>query len=86
MGYLILVRHGATGFNLEDRYVGWIDSPLSREGIEEALACAVKLEKIELDLAFASNRVRTQETLFVILSSQKKQEFVSMKRQMIKAR
>jgi len=72
MGYLILVRHGALCFKPEDRFVGWIDIPLSREGIEEALDCAVKLENIELDLAFASNLVRTQETLFVILAGQKK--------------
>ena len=72
MGYLILVRHGAPCFKLEDRFVGWIDIPLSREGIEEAFDCAVKLENIELDLAFASNLVRTQETLFIILSGQKK--------------
>ena len=53
-------------------FVGWIDIPLSREGIEEALDCAVKLENIELDLAFASNLVRTQETFLIILSGQKK--------------
>ena len=87
MGYLILVRHGAPCFKPEDIFVGWIDIPLSREGIEEALDCAVKLENIELDLAFASNLVRTQETLFIILSGQKKKAgFVSMKRQVIKAR
>ena len=49
-----------------------MDVPLSGKGIEEALECAVKLENIELDLAFASNLVRTQETLFIILSGQKK--------------
>ncbi len=57
---------------LGDRFVGWMDVPLSRKGIEEALDCAVKLEDIELDLAFVSNLVRAQETLFVILSGQKK--------------
>ena len=55
-----------------DRFVGWMDVPLDRKGIEEALDCAVKLEDIELDLAFVSNLVRAQETLFVILSGQKK--------------
>ena len=85
MGYLILVRHGALCFKPEDRFVGWIDIPLSREGIEEALDCAVKLEDIELDLAFVSNLVRAQETLFVILSGQKKQELLSMKRRIMTA-
>ena len=72
MGYLILVRHGDPGFGPEDRLAGWLDVPLSRKGINEALECASKLENKELDLAFASNLVRTQETVFIILSGQKK--------------
>jgi 2,3-bisphosphoglycerate-dependent phosphoglycerate mutase len=55
-----------------DRLSGWIDIPLSRKGIEEALECAKALENIEIDLAFASDLVRTQETLSIILSGQKK--------------
>ena len=46
MGYLILVRHGEPCFKTDDRFVGWIDIPLSRKGIEEALDCAVKLKNI----------------------------------------
>jgi 2,3-bisphosphoglycerate-dependent phosphoglycerate mutase len=72
MGHLILVRHGEPGLKPEERLAGWVDVSLSREGIEEALECAVELEKLELDLAFASNLIRTQETLFIILSGQKK--------------
>ena len=85
MGYLILVRHGKSDLKPDDRFVGWMDVPLSRKGIEEALDCAVKLEDIELDLAFVSNLVRAQETLFVILSGQKKQEFLSMNRRIMTA-
>jgi len=72
MGYLILVRHGAPCLNPDDCLYGWMDIPLSRKGIEEALECALKLENIELDIAFASNLFRTQETLSIILSGQKK--------------
>lgn len=72
MGNLILVRHGEPGLKPEHRLAGWMDIPLSGKGIEEALNCASKLEDIEIDLAFASNLVRTQETLFIILSAQKK--------------
>jgi len=72
MGYLIFVRHGAPCLNPDDWLYGWIDIPLSRKGIEEALDCACKLENIEIDLAFASNLFRTQETLSIILSGQKK--------------
>lgn len=72
MGHLILVRHGEPGLKPEDRLAGWVDVSLSKKGIEEALECAAELEKFELDLAFASNLVRTQETLLIILSGQKK--------------
>lgn len=72
MGYLILVRHGAPCLNPDDWLYGWIDIPLSRKGIKEALDCAFKLQCIELDIAFASNLFRTQETLSIILSGQKK--------------
>ncbi len=72
MGYLMLVRHGKSYLKPGDRIVGWMDVPLSRKGIEEALDCSVKLENIEFDLAFVSNLVRAQETLFIILSGQKK--------------
>ena len=72
MGLLILVRHGEPGLKPDDRLAGWVDVPLSRKGIEEALECAEELGRFELDLAFASNLVRTQETLFIILSGQKK--------------
>jgi 2,3-bisphosphoglycerate-dependent phosphoglycerate mutase len=72
MGYLILVRHGAPCFKPDEKLAGWMDIPLTREGIEEALDCAVKLKNIELDLAFTSNLVRTQETLFIILSGHNK--------------
>jgi 2,3-bisphosphoglycerate-dependent phosphoglycerate mutase len=71
-GHLILVRHGEPGLKPGDRLSGWIDIPLSRKGIEEALECAKALENIAIDLAFASSLVRTQETLFIILSGQKK--------------
>ncbi|HII80877.1 MAG TPA: phosphoglycerate mutase, partial [Methanosarcina sp.] len=71
-GHLILIRHGEPGLKPGDLLSGWIDISLSRKGIEEALECAKTLESIEIDLAFASNLVRTQETLFIILSGQKK--------------
>jgi bisphosphoglycerate-dependent phosphoglycerate mutase len=46
MGYPILVRNGAPCFKPDDKFVGWIDIPLSRERIGEPLDCAVKLKNI----------------------------------------
>lgn len=72
IGHLILVRHGDPGLKPEDVLAGWVDISLSRKGIEEALECAIELKKFELDIAFASNLVRTQQTLLIILSWQRK--------------
>lgn len=72
MSYLILVRHGESGWNVDGRFGGWVDVPLTGRGIEEALLCAAELEEIDLDFAFTSKLVRAQETLFLILSKQKK--------------
>lgn len=72
MSFLILIRHEDHVLTADNKFAGWIDASLSRKGIEEALKCATYLENINIDLAFASNLFRTQETLSIILSGQKK--------------
>ncbi len=72
MNYLILVRHGQSRWNLENRFAGWVDVALSKKGIEEAMDCGEELENVELDIAFTSKLSRAQETLFLILAKQKK--------------
>lgn len=71
MSYLILVRHGESRWNLANKFTGWIDVPLSPNGIKEALSCAKKLEGLTLDVAFTSKLKRAQETLLLILAKQK---------------
>ncbi len=72
MNYLILVRHGQSRWNLENRFTGWVDVPLSEKGIEEAMDCAEELKDVDLDVAFTSKLSRAQETLYLILATQKK--------------
>lgn len=72
MTYLVLVRHGEARLNLEKRFAGWLDTPLTEKGIEDALHCASDLAGIDFDLAFTSRLIRARETLFLILSKQKK--------------
>lgn len=43
MGHLVLLRHGQSQWNLENRFTGWIDVPLSAKGSEEATAAASSL-------------------------------------------
>lgn len=70
MGYLILVRHGESRWNIANRFTGWVDVPLSENGIYEALMAAKKLEGLRFDVAFTSELTRATETLLLILAKQ----------------
>ena len=53
---LILLRHGESQWNLENRFTGWEDVPLSEKGIKEAkIAGQIMLKnEIKIDLIFSS--------------------------------
>ena len=72
MSYLVLVRHGESRWNLAGKFTGWVDVPLSKRGIKEAIASAKKLSGIKFDLAYTSKLERAQETLLLILAFQNK--------------
>lgn len=69
MSKLVLVRHGESQWNLENRFTGWVDVPLSPKGIEEAKRAGEKLKKenIHFDAAYTSDLQRAQNTLKLIL-------------------
>jgi len=67
-GKLILVRHGQSIYNEENRFTGWKDVDLTQKGIDEAIACATLLNDKNIDLAFTSNLKRAQKTLSLILA------------------
>jgi 2,3-bisphosphoglycerate-dependent phosphoglycerate mutase len=65
--HLILVRHGQSTYNLENRFTGWKDVDLTEKGINEANDAIKLLEDIPIDIAFTSNLKRAQRTLDIIL-------------------
>ena len=69
MAILVLVRHGESQWNLENRFTGWVDVPLSEKGVREAVAAGERLKKqgLKFDLAFTSDLKRAQDTLKLIL-------------------
>lgn len=67
MGKLILVRHGQSQWNLENRFTGWTDVPLTDKGRNEARLGAETIREIRFDQAFTSDLKRAQETLKIIL-------------------
>ena len=71
MPKLILVRHGESAWNKTNRFTGWVDIPLTENGILEVIRAAKELKGIKINHAFVSNLVRAKETLNIILSSQK---------------
>lgn len=64
---LVLVRHGESIWNAEDRFTGWIDVPLSEKGKEEARKAGSKLIGKSFDIAYTSALQRAQETLAIML-------------------
>jgi 2,3-bisphosphoglycerate-dependent phosphoglycerate mutase len=68
MAKLVLVRHGQSLWNLEDRFTGWVDVPLTEKGREEARRAGERLQEIRFAVAYTSVLTRAQETLEIILS------------------
>ena len=64
MNNLILLRHGQSQWNLENRFTGWEDVPLTSKGIEEAKAAGQILSKnkINVDIIFSSILQRANKT------------------------
>ncbi|MEM0492450.1 MAG: 2,3-bisphosphoglycerate-dependent phosphoglycerate mutase [Candidatus Thermoplasmatota archaeon] len=67
MAELVLVRHGQSQWNLENRFTGWVDVPLSRKGIEEAINAGKKLQGYHFDVIYVSHMLRALQTLHYIL-------------------
>ncbi|HWF45172.1 MAG TPA: 2,3-bisphosphoglycerate-dependent phosphoglycerate mutase [Candidatus Kapabacteria bacterium] len=63
MGKLILLRHGESQWNLENRFTGWVDIPLTDKGREEAFAAGQRIADIPLDRGFTSVLIRAIESL-----------------------
>lgn len=67
MARLVLLRHGESQWNLENRFTGWVDVPLSPRGVEEAKNAGDKLKGFTFDRAFTSVLSRANETLRFVL-------------------
>jgi 2,3-bisphosphoglycerate-dependent phosphoglycerate mutase len=69
MGQIVLLRHGESQWNLENRFTGWVDVPLSPKGEEEARSAGLKLKSYRFDRAFTSVLIRANETLRIVLEA-----------------
>lgn len=69
MPILVLVRHGQSIWNLQNRFTGWVDVPLTEQGRQEAARAAGHLKDYSFDVAYTSGLSRAQNTLQIILST-----------------
>lgn len=67
MPNLVLLRHGESQWNLENRFTGWVDVPLSPRGEEEARQAGEKLKSYKFDKAYTSVLKRANDTLYIVL-------------------
>ena len=68
MSYLILVRHGQSTWNLENRFTGWVDVNLTEKGEFEAKKAGelIKQSNIKISYYYSSLQVRANNTLRII--------------------
>ena len=71
MSHLILVRHGQSEWNLENRFTGWVDVDLAPKGKLEACKSGelIKEQKLKIDYFFTSYQKRAINTLKLILNT-----------------
>ena len=68
---LVLLRHGESTWNEDNRFTGWYDCPLSQRGLAEALesGALLRADNYKFDIAYTSLLKRAIKTLWVTLES-----------------
>lgn len=74
MSKLILLRHLESQWNKENRFTGWTDVPLSKEGRKSAKEVAQKLSTFKIDKVYTSPLIRNKETVSLILKELSKED------------
>ena len=69
MGKLVLVRHGQSQWNLENRFTGWTDVDLSAQGVQEAHAAGkiLREEGYKFDMVYTSVLKRAIRTMWLAM-------------------
>ena len=78
MKILILIRHGQSLWNAENKFTGWVDSPLSERGIQEAVKAGklIKELNVNVEVAFTSFLTRAIDTLNLLLKELDRSDFI----------
>ena len=70
MSHLILIRHGQSEWNLQNKFTGWVDVELSPQGKLEACKAGELIKELnsKIDYFFSSYQRRSIDTLKLILN------------------
>ncbi len=69
MPQLIVLRHGQSEWNLQNRFTGWVDVDLTEQGVQEAKKAGELLRDYQIDVLYTSNLQRAQKTADLALAS-----------------
>ncbi len=88
MANLVLVRHGQSQWNLENRFTGWVDVPLTETGRGEARKAGrlIRALNIRFQTAYTSVLSRAQETLQLMLAEIRQEQLPVVKDQALNER
>jgi len=65
---LILLRHGQSEWNKLNFFTGWVDVPLSTQGIQEAVDAGKKIKDVPIHIIFTSTLVRSLMTAMIAMT------------------
>ena len=71
MGKVYVFRHGESVFNSQGRFTGFIDSKLTKKGLEDAKIISERLKHVKFELAFHTSLTRSKQTLNEVLKHHK---------------
>ncbi|MBS0605965.1 MAG: 2,3-bisphosphoglycerate-dependent phosphoglycerate mutase [Parachlamydiales bacterium] len=66
---LIMMRHGQSEWNRLNLFTGWVDIPLSWQGIQEAIEGGRKIAHMPVDVIFVSSLIRAQMTAMLAMAN-----------------
>ena len=86
MAYLILLRHGESAWNLENRFTGWVDVDLSPKGETEAVHAGELIAPFPIDFLFTSVLKRAIRTAEIALKTAHKSDIPTERNQALNER
>lgn len=68
---LFLMRHGQSAWNQKNQFTGWVDIPLTQEGVDEAVRAGRFIAEEPVDVIYTSTLIRAHMTLVLAMNEHK---------------